>query len=82
MAFCMDDQTLTLREVAAYLKLAAKDLIVRLLQSHPKVLVQDWWKDGQTQRQVRAVIEDVLDKDLPTATDESSLKKNATGFTT
>lgn len=46
-------------------KLAAKDLIVRLLQSHPKVLVQDWWKDGQTQRQVRAAIEDVLDKDLP-----------------
>lgn len=46
-------------------KLAAKDLIIRLLQSHPKVLVQDWWKHGQTQAQVKAAIEEVLDKDLP-----------------
>lgn len=46
-------------------KLAAKDLIVSLLNAHPKVLVQDWWKDGQTQAQVKAAIEDVLDRDLP-----------------
>ncbi|MFO1370306.1 MAG: type I restriction endonuclease subunit R [Marinagarivorans sp.] len=46
-------------------KLAAKDLIIRLLQSHPKVLVQDWWKDGQTQAKVKAAIESVLNEDLP-----------------
>lgn len=46
-------------------KLAAKELIASLLNAHPKVLVQDWWKDGQTQMQVRSVIEEVLDKDLP-----------------
>jgi type I restriction enzyme R subunit len=46
-------------------KLAAKDLIIHLLQAHPKVLVQDWWKHGQTQAQVKAAIEEVLDKDLP-----------------
>ncbi|MDF7800998.1 type I restriction endonuclease subunit R [Pontiellaceae bacterium B1224] len=46
-------------------KLAAKHLIIRLLESHPKVLVQDWWKDGQTQLRVKSVIEHVLDKDLP-----------------
>jgi type I restriction enzyme, R subunit len=46
-------------------KLAAKHLIIRLLESHPRVLVQDWWKDGQTQLKVKSVIEDVLDKDLP-----------------
>ncbi|WP_250461655.1 type I restriction endonuclease subunit R [Microbulbifer litoralis] len=46
-------------------KLAAKDLIVSLLQAHPKVLVQDWWKDGQTRQRVKAEIEKVLDQDLP-----------------
>ncbi|WP_415898069.1 type I restriction endonuclease subunit R [Neptuniibacter sp. QD57_21] len=46
-------------------KLAAKHLILRLLEGHPKVLVQDWWKDGQTQRQVRSAIEEVLNDDLP-----------------
>ena len=46
-------------------KLAAKHLILRLLDGHPKVLVQDWWKDGQTQLQVKNAIEEVLDKDLP-----------------
>jgi type I restriction enzyme, R subunit len=46
-------------------KLAAKHLIKRLLEEHPKVLVQDWWKDGQTQRRVKDAIEEVLDHDLP-----------------
>ncbi|RYF86213.1 MAG: type I restriction endonuclease subunit R, partial [Chitinophagaceae bacterium] len=46
-------------------KLAAKDLIVRLLQSHPKVFVQDWWKDGHTQAKVKSAIEAVLHEDLP-----------------
>ncbi|MFW2374532.1 MAG: type I restriction enzyme endonuclease domain-containing protein [Gammaproteobacteria bacterium] len=46
-------------------KNAAKHLITRLLDEHPKVLVQDWWKDGQTQRKVKDAIEEVLDEDLP-----------------
>lgn len=36
-----------------------------MLEEHPKVLVQDWWKDGQTQRKVKDAIEEVLDEDLP-----------------
>ena len=56
-------------------KLAAKHLITRLLEEHPKVLVQDWWKDGQTQRKVKAAIEDVLDKDLPDSYDRVSFKE-------
>ncbi|MDO6746705.1 type I restriction endonuclease subunit R [Gilvimarinus sp. 1_MG-2023] len=55
-------------------KLAAKDLLVRLLSEHPKVLVQDWWKDGQTQLQVKAVIEEVLDEDLPESYDRLEFK--------
>jgi type I restriction enzyme R subunit len=46
-------------------KLAAKDLIIKLIGASPKVLIQDWWKDAQTQAVVKSLIEDVLDKDLP-----------------
>ena len=46
-------------------KLSAKRLLHRLAQEHPKVLVQDWFKDQQTQRQVRSEIERVLDAELP-----------------
>ena len=56
-------------------KLAAKNLIVRLLQTHPKVLVQDWWKDGQTSARVKAVIEEVLDEDLPDSYDRLAFKE-------
>jgi type I restriction enzyme R subunit len=56
-------------------KLAAKHLIVRLLESHPRVLVQDWWKDGQTQRRVKEAIETVLDEDLPESYDRLEFKE-------
>jgi len=56
-------------------KLAAKHLLVRLLEEHPKVLVQDWWKDGQTQRKVKAAIEEVLDHDLPASYDRITFKE-------
>ena len=46
-------------------KLAAKHLLKRLVEETPKVLVQDWYKDQQTQKQVRSEIERVLDADLP-----------------
>jgi type I restriction enzyme R subunit len=56
-------------------KLAAKHLIKRLLEGHPKVLVQDWWKDGQTLRQVQNAVEEVLDTDLPTSYDRVVFKE-------
>ncbi len=56
-------------------KLAAKELLHRLLEEHPKVLVQDWHKDSQSQRKVRSAIEDVLDKDLPESYDRVEFKK-------
>jgi type I restriction enzyme R subunit len=46
-------------------KLAAKSLLHRLLKEHPKVLVQDWYKDSQSQRIVRSIVERVLHKNLP-----------------
>lgn len=58
-------------------KLAAKHLITRLLEEHPKVLVQDWWKDGQTQRIVKAAVEQVLDEDLPDTYDRVLFKEKS-----
>ena len=56
-------------------KLAARDLITALINTTPKVLVQDWWKDGQTQALVKDEIEKVLDKDLPISYDEIQFKE-------
>jgi len=56
-------------------KLAAKSLLKRLLEEHPKLLVQDWYKDNQTQRQVRSEIERVLDRDLPESYERALFKQ-------
>ena len=37
----------------------------RLLEESPKVLIQDWFKDGQSRTRVRAAVEKVLDDKLP-----------------
>jgi type I restriction enzyme R subunit len=50
-------------------KLAAKSLLHRLLEGLPKVLVQDWYKDTQTRKQVRSAVEQVLDTNLPDSYD-------------
>ena len=46
-------------------KNAAKHLLRRLVEEQPKILVQDWYKDSQTQNRVKAAVAEVLDKDLP-----------------
>lgn len=56
-------------------KLAAKHLLKRLVEEQPKVLVQDWHKSSQTQKQVRAEIERVLDQDLPDSYDRAVFKQ-------
>ncbi|NLG19310.1 MAG: type I restriction endonuclease subunit R [Fibrobacter sp.] len=63
------------KEEEKKVKLAAKDLLKRLIQEHPRILVQDWYKDSQSQIQVRAAIEEVLDKDLPETYDRVEFKK-------
>ena len=40
-------------------KLAAKTLLKRLVEEQPKVLVQDWFKDSQSQQRVRMAVEEV-----------------------
>ena len=56
-------------------KLAAKHLLRRLVDEQPKVLVQNWYQSTQTQQQVRAEIERVLDADLPESYDRTTFKQ-------
>ncbi|GAK56085.1 type I site-specific deoxyribonuclease HsdR [Candidatus Vecturithrix granuli] len=51
-------------------KLAAKALLHRLLEESPRVLVQDWYKDTQTQARVKSAVEEVLDQNLPDTYDK------------
>jgi type I restriction enzyme R subunit len=50
-------------------RLAAKALLHRLRAATPRVLVQDWFKDSQTRRQVRSAVEEVLHANLPESYD-------------
>ena len=52
-------------------KLAARSLLDRLLKGKPKVLIQDWYKDTQSQAKVKSAIENVLDKTLPESYDKN-----------
>jgi type I restriction enzyme, R subunit len=53
------------KEETQSVKLAAKSLLHRLLEEHPKVLVQDWYKDTQSKRKVLSAVEEVLNTNLP-----------------
>jgi type I restriction enzyme, R subunit len=57
------------KEETQKVKLAAKSLLRRLLEEQPKVLVQDWYKDNQSQKVVRSAVEKVLDNNLPESYD-------------
>ena len=65
---------MTLEETQT-VKLAAKSLLSRLMAKQPKVLVQDWYKDDQTQRRVKSTVEEVLDHNLPRTYDRLLFKE-------
>lgn len=56
-------------------KLAARSLLRRLLEEHPRVLIQDWFKDSQSQKTVRSAVEKVLDENLPETYDRVMFKE-------
>jgi type I restriction enzyme R subunit len=56
-------------------KLASKDLIAKLLNASPRVLVNEWWRDPQTKARVKSLIEDVLDSDLPESYDRVAFNR-------
>lgn len=59
---CKDKMT---KDEEQSVRLAAKALLKRLTEEHPKVLVQDWYKDSQTRLAVKDEVSRVLDKFLP-----------------
>ncbi len=63
------------KEEEKNVKLASKSLLNRLLKKHPKLLVQDWYKDSQSLRTVRKEVEDILDKKLPKSYDRKLFKE-------
>ena len=63
------------QEETQRVKLSAKSLLKRLVEEHPKLLVQDWYKDRQTLQQVRSEIERVLDEALPESYDRATFKQ-------
>jgi len=56
-------------------KLAARSLLHRLIEEHPKVLVQDWHKDSQTQAIVKSAVKEALHENLPESYDHVLFKK-------
>jgi type I restriction enzyme R subunit len=59
------------KEETQKVRLAAKSLLHRLLDEPPRVLVQGWFKDGQSKRRVRSAVETVLDEQLPETYDRA-----------
>ncbi len=58
-------------------KNAAKHLLHRLIAEQPKVLVQDWFKDSQSQIRVKSAVEEILDKDLPDTYDKNLFREKS-----
>lgn len=57
------------------LKTAAQQLLKRLKEEKPVVLVQDWHKDQQSQVRVKSAIETVLDHNLPASYDRPTFRQ-------
>jgi type I restriction enzyme R subunit len=58
-------------------KLAAKNLLHRLKEERPTVLINDWHKDTQTRMQVQTAIKKVLNETLPESYDRAVYSNNA-----
>ena len=63
------------RDEEKQVKLASKDLIAKLVNASPRVLVNEWWRDPQTKARVKSLIEDVLDSDLPESYDRVAFNR-------
>lgn len=51
-------------------KNAAKHLLHRLIEEQPRVLIQDWFKDSQSQIRVKTAVDEVLNMELPETYDK------------
>jgi type I restriction enzyme R subunit len=67
------------KEETQKVRLAAKSLLHRLREETPKVLVQDWFKDGQSKLRVRSAVENVLHAHLPESYDRVVFTEKCNG---
>ncbi len=65
------------KKEALKVKNAAQHLLKRLIEEHPKVLIQDWFKDSQSKSNVKNAIEEVLDTDLPESYDKELFQRKS-----
>ena len=68
------DKKLT-KEETQKVKLAAKDLYLKITKEKDNLFVIDWYKDAQPKQKVLNVIIDALDKTLPDSYDENIFSK-------
>ncbi len=59
------------KEEEQKVKLAAKNLLHRLQEERPTILINDWHKDTQTRMQVQTAIKKVLNETLPESYDRA-----------
>lgn len=69
----LKQEKMTVKETQR-VKLATRDLLKRLLEEQPSILVQDWFRDEQSKIKVKHAVEEVLDKDLPKSYDRVLFK--------
>ena len=69
----MKKEKMTQAEEVA-VKNAAQALLQRLRTEKPTVIVQDWYRDGQSQGRVKTAVETVLDETLPASYDRVLFK--------
>jgi len=69
----MKKEKMTKAEKTA-VKNAAKSLLIRLREEKPRVIVQDWYRDVQSQERVKSAVEAVLHQNLPESYDRMLFK--------
>ena len=63
------------QEETQKVRLASKNLLHRLRQEEPKVLVTDWFKDAQSKQKVHSAVATVLDAHLPETYDRAAFNE-------
>ncbi len=64
----------TQRRIAADLRAFIEQKLKLLLEERPRVLAQDWYRDNQSSKIVRAAVEQVLDANLSQSYDRAIFK--------
>ncbi len=59
---------------------AGRYLLRQLIKDKPKLLIQDWFNNGQSQVRFELAIKEVLDKDLDETYEKDMFKENSSNL--